>query len=324
MVYLNASDGKPGGTSALQGFKIAVADLDETPPNQAPTGVTLSGRSAAEYAPAGREVGTLSATDANGDRVSYALIDDAGGRFMLSGNRILVADGFRLDWEQARSHTIAVQASDGRGGVASQAFTIEVGNVDPEFTAGTARDDVFHGGALNDVLLGNAGHDRLFGGAGNDTLKGEAGNDTIGGGAGLDKLTGTKGSGSRDAFVFDTRLTSKGVAARNKDTIVDFGPKYDSIYLDDAAFSNRTIANYLKGKGAALDHAFKMKSSFFRVGDKALDRDDFFIAKKIKSTEYKLYWDADGSGSKAMLEIGTVKLQKGEGTALTYKDFFFI
>jgi hypothetical protein len=67
-----------------------------------------------------------------------------------------------------------------------------------------------------------------------------------------------------------------------------------------------------------------MKSSFFRVGDKALDRDDFFIARKVKSSEYKLYWDADGSGSKTMLEIGTVKLQRGEGTSLTYKDFFFI
>ena len=113
-------------------------------------------------------------------------------------------------------------------------------------------------------------------------------------------------------------------AAKNKDTIVDFGPKYDSIFLDDAAFGNRTIAKYLKGKGAGLDHAYKMKSSFFRVGDKALDRDDFFIAKKVKPTEVKLYWDADGSDSKAMLEIGTVKLQKGEGTALTYKDFLFI
>ncbi|MFL5026971.1 MAG: hypothetical protein ACJ8DB_10355 [Microvirga sp.] len=323
-VYLKADDGKPGGSSATQAFKIAVADLDETPPNQAPTGVTLSGHAANEYAITGREVGTLSATDANNDVLSYALLDDAGGRFMLSGNRILVADGFRLDFEQARSHTIAVQASDGRGGVASQAFTIDVGNIDPEFTGGTARNDVFYGGVKNDVLLGNLGNDRLFGGVGNDTLKGEAGNDTLGGGAGLDKLYGTKGSASRDAFVFDTKLTSRSVAAKNKDTIVDFGPKYDSIFLDDAAFGNKTIANYLKGKGAGLDHAYKMKSSFFRVGDKALDRDDFFIAKKVKPTEVKLYWDADGSGSKAMLEIGTVKLQKGEGTALTYKDFLFI
>jgi hypothetical protein len=32
----------------------------------------------------------------------------------------------------------------------------------------------------------------------------------------------------------------------------------------------------------------------------------------------------DGSGSKAMVEIATIKLQKGEGTTLTHKDFFFV
>ena len=322
-VYMKASDGK-GGTSTTQAFTINVADLDETPPNRAPTNLSLSGDKADEYAMAGREVGTLSASDADHDGLSYTLLDNAGGRFVLSGNRILVADGFRLDYEQAQSHNVTVQVSDGKGGVASQTFTIRVGDINPEFTMGTAGNDVFHGGAMNDVLLGNGGHDRLFGGAGKDTLKGEAGNDTIGGGAGNDKLYGTKGAASRDAFVFDTKLTSKSVANRNKDVIYDFGPKYDSIYLDDAAFTNKTIARYLKGKGASLDHAYKMKSSFFRVGDKARDRDDFFIAKKVKPTEYKLYFDVDGSGAKAMLEIGTVKLQKGEGKTLTHKDFFFI
>jgi Ca2+-binding RTX toxin-like protein len=331
VVHMKASDGKDGGTSATQTFKINVADVGETPPppppppvNHAPTIPSLSANKAAEYASAGTPVGTLSATDEDNDPLSYALIDNAGGRFVLSGNQLLVADGFRLDYEQARSHNVTVQVTDNKGGVASRTFAINVDDVATERTAGTAGNDVFYGGGGNDTLSGNLGHDRLFGGAGRDTLKGEAGNDTIGGGAGLDKLYGTKGSASRDVFVFDTKLTSKSAANKNKDTIVDFGPKYDSIYLDDAAFTNRTIAKYLKGKGAGLDHAYKMKSSFFRVGDKALDRDDFFIARKVKPTEYKLYWDADGSGSKAMLEIGTVKLQKGEGTSLTYKDFLFI
>nr|WP_255616446.1 hypothetical protein [Microvirga puerhi] len=323
MVYMKADDGHAGGISATQAFKINVADVNENI-NHAPTGITLSGASADEYAMAGQQVGTLSAIDADKDILSYALIDNAGGRFALSGNRILVADGFRLDYEQAHSHNVTVQVSDGKGGVANQTFAININDINPEFTSGTSGNDVFFGGASNDVLLGSAGHDRLFGGAGKDTLKGEAGNDTIGGGAGNDKLYGMKGSASRDAFVFDTKLTSKSVAAKNTDTIYDFGPKYDSIFLDDAAFTNKTIAKYLKGKKAGLDSPYKMKSSYFRVGDKALDKDDFLIAKKIKPTEYKLYWDADGSGSKAMLEIGTVKLQKGEGTTLTYKDFFFI
>jgi hypothetical protein len=55
------------------------------------------------------------------------------------------------------------------------------------------------------------------------------------------------------------------------------------------------------------------------VGDKAADKDDFFILKGKK-----LYWDVDGSGAKAMVEIATLKLQKRESTTLTHKDFFFV
>lgn len=177
------------------------------------------------------------------------------------------------------------------------------------------------GTANADTIIGSTGDDRLFGQAGNDTLKGEGGNDILAGGEGRDKLHGGKGATSQDAFVFDTKLTSKGVANKHKDVIYDFGPKNDSLWFDDAAFTNKTIANYLNGKTASLDSPVKMKSSFFRAGDMALDKDDFFIWNpKTK----KLYWDVDGSGSKPMMEIATVKLQKGEGTALTHKDFFFV
>ncbi|HST93862.1 MAG TPA: hypothetical protein VLJ78_03710, partial [Microvirga sp.] len=122
-----------------------------------------------------------------------------------------------------------------------------------------------------------------------------------------------------DAFLFDTKLTSKGVANQHKDQILDFGPKFDAIWFDDAAFTNRTIAKFLKGKQFSIDAPKAIKASYFRKGDKALDKDDFFILKGSK-----LYWDVDGSGKKAMVEIATIKLQKGEGTTLTHKDFFFV
>ncbi len=160
------------------------------------------------------------------------------------------------------------------------------------------------------VLHGTSGADRLTGGAGNDMLLGKAGKDILTGRSGL------------DAFVFDTKLTSK-TAARNKDTISDFGPKYDTFYFDDAAFKNATITKYLKGKNASLDKAVAIKKGWFALGE-AKQKDDFFIAKKVNSQTYKLLFDADGSGSKAALEIATVKLQKGEGTSLTHKDFFFV
>jgi hypothetical protein len=138
---------------------------------------------------------------------------------------------------------------------------------------------------------------------------------------GQDKLYSGNGRTSQDAFVFDTKLTSKGTANKHKDIIHDFGPKYDALWFDDVAFTNKTIVNYLKGKAGSLDTPVKMKAGFFRAGDKALDKDDFFVWNpKTK----KLYWDPDGSGSKAMMEIATVKLQKGEGSTLSYKDLFFV
>ncbi len=266
-------------------------------------------------------MGSVSTTDPDGDQLSYELIGNADGRFKLVGTDLLVDDGFRLDHEQAASHQVMVRVRDTAGHVVDQTLTVGVTDWVNERTAGTTGNDVFKANLGSDSLSGGLGNDRLFGGVGNDILKGDAGSNVLGGGEGKDKLYGLKGKTSKDAFLFDTKLTSKSVANKHKDTIYDFGAKYDSIYLDDAAFTNKTIATYLKNKGASLDKAYKMKAGFFKVGAKATDKDDFFV---YNNKTKKLYWDVDGSGRKAMVEIATLKLQKGEGTTLTHKDFFFV
>ena len=80
----------------------------------------------------------------------------------------MVDNGFLLDFEQASSHTIKVRVTDSAG--ASFVKDVAVGVIDwnPEFTLGSAANDMFRGGALNDTLSGGAGGDRLFGAAGND------------------------------------------------------------------------------------------------------------------------------------------------------------
>ncbi len=292
------------------------------PPNGAPTSIAPATFTVQEMAGSGTVLGTLAATDPNpGDTFSYTLLDSADGRFKIVNGQLLVDNSFKLDFEQASSHVIKVQVADRAGATQTQNLTVNVGDWRGETTAGTAGNDVFKGGIGNDRLSGNAGNDRLFGGVDNDILRGEAGNDIIGGGEGRDQLHGSRGAGSRDAFLFDTKLTSKTAAGRHKDVINDFGSRYDSIYLDDAAFGNTTIARFLRGKGAALDKPIKMKNGFFKVGTKAEDRDDYFIFNRSNK---KLYWDADGSGRKAMVEIATLKLQNGEGTTLTYHDFYFV
>jgi Ca2+-binding RTX toxin-like protein len=290
--------------------------------NRAPDNIAPNTFLVQELAGAGTKVGSVSTTDPDGDQLSYELIGNAEGRFKLVGTDLLVDDGFRLDHEQASSHQVTVRVRDTAGHVVDQTLTVGVADWISESTGGSTANDVFKGGRGNDVLSGGLGNDRLFGGIDNDTLRGDAGNDVLGGGEGKDKLYGLKGSGSRDAFLFDTKLTSKSVANKHKDTVYDFGSRFDSIYLDDAAFTNATIARQLKNKGASLDKPFKMKAGFFKVGTKATDRDDFFI---YNDRNKKLYWDVDGSGRKAMVEIATFKFQKGEGAAkLAASDFFFV
>lgn len=177
------------------------------------------------------------------------------------------------------------------------------------------------GTAKADQVIGGTGNDQLFGEAGNDTLKAQGGDDVLSGGLGRDKLYGGHGRTSHDTFVFDTKLTSKTTANAHKDVIYDFGPKYDTLSFDDTAFTNKAIANYLKSKSGSIETPVKMKAGFFRVGDKALDKDDFFVWNpKTK----KLFWDPDGSGSRAMMEVATIKFQKSEGSTLSYKDLFFV
>ncbi|HZH51443.1 MAG TPA: hypothetical protein VEZ16_06120, partial [Microvirga sp.] len=142
---------------------------------KAPHDVTLSANSVQEGAAAGTLVGVVTGHDVNlisGDQLTYTLLDTADGRFTLSGNQILVADGFRLDHEQAPSHTVKVQVKDRAGNTFAKDLTIGITDVYQEITAGSVANDVFKSGAAADQLSGNAGNDRLFSGAGNDILKG--------------------------------------------------------------------------------------------------------------------------------------------------------
>jgi hypothetical protein len=283
------------GMSSEQVIRIDLSNVDDTPTtNHAPSGVALSGPgSASEYAGAGTFVGSLSASDADGDSLSYALLDNAGGRFVLSGNSILVADGFRLDFEQAKSHNVTVQVTDGHGGITKQVLALGVVDVNPEVTKGTAGNDIFKGGAKNDKLGGGNGNDKLWGGLGND------------------QLTGGKG---KDVFVFDTKLNK----SKNKDLIKDYSVKDDSIWLDNALFkSNKKL--YAAIKKGTETKPLKMASKFFSL-DHAKDKDDFFI---YDSHKHILYYDADGSGSKAMTAIASFTNNKALKN-FTYKEFFVI
>ncbi|WP_461537953.1 tandem-95 repeat protein [Spongorhabdus nitratireducens] len=75
-------------------------------------------------------VGTVAASDTDGDSLTYSLTDNAGGRFAINSStgEITVADGSLLDHETAGSHSVTVQVSDGYL-TDSRSYTIYVTNV---------------------------------------------------------------------------------------------------------------------------------------------------------------------------------------------------
>jgi len=207
-VTVQVSDGAGGTTS--QTFVIAVSDV-----NELPTGLALTGNSVDENSAAGTVIGSLAANDPDGDSLSFTLTDDAGGRFAISGNQLVVAGA--LDFETATSHQVTIEVDDGAGGTQTRTFTVNIrnlqdpspgndtltGTVGPDTLGGLGGDDVLNGLAGNDVLRGGAGrdllnggtgNDRLLGNGGNDTLRGAGGNDTLDGGAANDTLDGGGGA----------------------------------------------------------------------------------------------------------------------------------
>jgi hypothetical protein len=141
-ITVQASDGT---TTSSQNFSIAVANAAPATPTDGDT----TANSVVEGASNGTAVGiTASAADPSGGTVTYSLTDDAGGRFAINATTgvVTVADGSKLDFETATSHTITVQTSDGTA-TSSQNFTIAVSNVAP----GTPTDS---DNALNSVVEG--------------------------------------------------------------------------------------------------------------------------------------------------------------------------
>nr|WP_281412657.1 metal-binding protein [Rhizobium leguminosarum] len=80
--------------------------------NAAPTNIQLSKTSLLENTPIWTTLGLLSAKDADGDTLTYKLIDGADDHFRLNGNRIVTSKAF--DYETDKSHTIKVAVSDGK------------------------------------------------------------------------------------------------------------------------------------------------------------------------------------------------------------------
>lgn len=91
-----------------------------------PHDLALSNATVAENLAAGAVVGTLSATDAAGDVLTYSLLDDAGGRFAVDPATGLVTATQSLDYEAGASYSLVARVTDSAGQHSSAVLTIAV------------------------------------------------------------------------------------------------------------------------------------------------------------------------------------------------------
>jgi Ca2+-binding RTX toxin-like protein len=144
------------------------------------------------------------------------------------------------------------------------------------------------GNAGANALTGTAYADRLEGGAGADKLSGGAGNDTLAGGTGKDTLTGGAGV---DCFVFDTAPNT----TTNLDTVTDFVHLTDKLQFSVAVFAGLmlggTADQFWAAAGATAAH----------------DATDRLI---YNSTTGILYYDADGQGGVAAVQVALIGTSK--------------
>lgn len=169
-----------------------------------------------------------------------------------------------------------------------------------ELIVGTAGANTLTGNGGVDLMYGGADADTLNGGAGNDRLSGDGGNDTLNGGAGNYALIGGIGN---DVFVFNS------ATANNLDTILDFTTGADKIQLSKSIFAN------LGATGNLTENSFWSAAGAVK-GNDANDRVVY------NTTTGALYYDADGSGSGAYVQIAL--LGTSSHPAMAFTDFVVI
>lgn len=184
------------------------------------------------------------------------------------------------------------------------------GNGDDNISVGTS--GYIDGGSGNDTLEG--GESQIYGGTGNDSLVGDysnlyggEGNDTLRavitawmvGGSGNDTLIGSGGAGDsngQDYFVFDK--PTEGV-----DTIRNFVATGDSESRDLIVISASGFGGGLIAGTEDTPTGYVLAAEQFTIGTGASDASDRFI---YNSTNGALFFDIDGTGSTAAVQLATI------------------
>ncbi|MBD2517283.1 DUF4347 domain-containing protein, partial [Nostoc sp. FACHB-973] len=125
--------------------------------NETPSNISLTNSTLAENTATGAVIGTLFTTDGASDTHTYTLLSNAGGRFALNGNQIVVANGSLLDFESSSSHAIRVRTTDNGGLSFEKDLTIALTNVNeaPIVANAIAPQSTFEDSPLNFTVPAN-------------------------------------------------------------------------------------------------------------------------------------------------------------------------
>jgi hypothetical protein len=269
--------GTRSATSTVTVFNV------EAPQNHAPADVRLSGQTSVSVSENSAVTAALSATDADNDALTFLFDTGAAGGGNAGG--MFVIDAATKQLKLAPGKTLDFEAA--------QSFTVYVKADDGQGGVSAAQALTIKVTDVVEALVGASRADKLVGGIGSDKLYGKGGKDVL------------TGAGGQDIFVFDTKPNKK----TNLDTITDYDVAADTIWLSDSVFKKL-------GKGTEASPT-KLKKAFFKVADKAKDKNDYLVYNKKTGV---LSYDADGVGAGKAVEIA--KLTKN--LKLTQDDLFIV
>ena len=126
-ITIKATDA--GNLSIQKALTINVINV-----NESPTDVQLSNTTIEENSPNGTVITTLNTIDPDfNNSFTYSLVDNAGGRFAINNNQLIVADGSKLDYETNQKHTITIRTRDQGGLSYDKSFDINLIDV-PDYS----------------------------------------------------------------------------------------------------------------------------------------------------------------------------------------------
>jgi hypothetical protein len=115
-IVIRATDGV---NNTDQAYTISVTDV-----NEAPASISLSANYIAERNNINAVIGTLSATDQDGNVITWSLSGDDAASFNISSNQLRASEMFNYGVKS--SYSITVRATDSVGLYSEQAFTISI------------------------------------------------------------------------------------------------------------------------------------------------------------------------------------------------------